>query len=72
MSTKREIAEELLEEVQEHTDGEFETAALVAIGWMLGDVADAIREQTAELHPGGVRDDLGAIGHAIEKYRNLR
>lgn len=31
------------------------------------DVAAAIREQTEALHLGGIRDDLGNIGHALGK-----
>jgi hypothetical protein len=41
------MAEELLEAVEEHTDGEDALAALVGIGYALLDVAAAIREQTA-------------------------
>jgi len=33
------------------------------------DVADAIREQTAALHLGGIRDDLADIAHAARHER---
>ena len=49
MSRKRDAALDLLEAVEENIDGEYDTGALVAIGWALLDVADAIREQTAAL-----------------------
>lgn len=42
-------AQELLFAIEEHTDGDFATGALVGIGYALLDVAAAIREQTAEI-----------------------
>lgn len=39
--------------------------AVIAIGHALLDVADAIREQTADAKWGGIRDDLENINDAL-------
>jgi vacuolar-type H+-ATPase subunit E/Vma4 len=54
------------------TDDELQSAALEAqraIANALLDVADAIREQTEALHPGGIQDALDNIAHAAGKPR---
>lgn len=66
---KHEAAHALLECIEENSDGEYQIGALVAIGYALLDVADAIREQSAGPGLGGICDALADVAHAARRPR---